>query len=453
MTGMQIVGDFFGKGKMFLPQVIKSARVMKKAVAYLIPFMEEERLANLALNATDEVEEVDENAMYNGTVVIATVKGDVHDIGKNIVAVVLGCNNYKVYDMGVMTPCNKILEKAIEVKADVIGLSGLITPSLDEMISVAKEMEKRGLNFPLLIGGATTSKMHTAVKITPRYKQPVVHVLDASRSVVVVSSLLDEQKKLDFMEDLQEEYDELRQEHYEGLQERRFLTLEQCRAKHGRITPNPVKPTKMGITCIQDYDLKVLLDKIDWNPFFVIWQLRGKYPNRGYPKIFNDKDVGEEALKLFNDANEMIQRIIKNKLLVANGVIGLFPANAKGDDIHLFENEDRNEIKATLHGLRQQAEHEREEYLCLSDFIGEEGVQDYLGMFAVGIFGAEKLCEDYEKDMDDYNSIMVKAVADRLAEAFAEALHEDVRKNHWGYAKEEQLNTSELLQISYSGIR
>ena len=455
MSGMQIVGDFFGAGKMFLPQVIKSARVMKKAVGYLIPFMEARRLEDnkqLVLDGGVAVEE-DANSSYNGVVVIATVKGDVHDIGKNIVAVVLGCNNYKVYDLGVMCRTEVILNKAKEVNADIIGLSGLITPSLDEMISVAKEMEKKNIKIPLLIGGATTSKMHTAVKITPRYSEPVVHVLDASRSVVVVSSLIDPNKKLDFVEDLAEEYEELRVEHYEGLQQRTMLTLQQSRDKKGIINFNPVRPNKMGITDIKDYSIAKLLDKIDWNPFFVIWQLRGKYPNRGYPKIFDDDVVGAEALKLFNDANEMLQNIIKNKLLVANGVVGIYCAGQNGDDIDIYKNEERNEVIATFHGLRQQAEHEKDEYLCLSDFVGPKEIKDYLGMFAVGIFGAEALSAKYEAEFDDYNSIMVKAVADRLAEAFAEALHEDVRKEIWGYNPEEQLSTSDLLTISYAGIR
>eukprot|EP00834_Sanchytrium_tribonematis_P002543 NODE_81_length_22758_cov_0.877797.p1 type:complete len:1163 gc:universal NODE_81_length_22758_cov_0.877797:13369-16857(+) len=443
MSGMQVVGDFFGQGKMFLPQVIKSARVMKRAVAYLIPFMEEERLSSLEDTSGD---------MYNGTVVIATVKGDVHDIGKNIVAVVLGCNNFRVIDLGVMCPCKTILEKAVEVKADVIGLSGLITPSLDEMISVAREMEKRELKFPLLIGGATTSKMHTAVKISPKYSQPVVHVLDASRSVVVVNNLIDENRKLDYMEDLNEEYDELRTEHYEGLLERKFLSLEQCRGKKGIYNHIICKPASIGVFSIKDFDLSRLVDKIDWNPFFVIWQLRGKYPNRGYPKIFNDPDVGEEAVKLFNDANNLIKEIIAKKLMVANGVFGIFPAKQSGDDISVYD-ASFEKVEAVLHGLRQQAEHEIDEYLCLSDFISPSE-KDYIGMFAVGIFGAEELSDMYEKKhLDDYNSIMTKAVADRLAEAFAEVLHEDVRKKHWGYASDEDFDSKELLSISYSGIR
>eukprot|EP00835_Amoeboradix_gromovi_P002483 NODE_142_length_17801_cov_0.377020.p1 type:complete len:1255 gc:universal NODE_142_length_17801_cov_0.377020:17135-13371(-) len=450
MSGMQVVGDFFGQGKMFLPQVIKSARVMKKAVGYLIPFMEATRLEQLALNNTVDT---NENAMYNGTVVIATVKGDVHDIGKNIVAVVLGCNNYKVYDLGVMCRLENILDKAVEVNADIIGLSGLITPSLDEMITVAKEMKKREMKIPLLIGGATTSKMHTAVKIVPRYSEPVVHVLDASRSVVVVSSLIDENKRLDFIEDLKEEYDELREEHYEGLLQRRYLTLDKCRSMRKSINYNPCRPNNMGITVVKSYSIELLKSKIDWNPFFVIWQLRGKYPNRGYPKIFEDADVGEEARRLYNDANAMIDDIINNKLLVANGVVGIYPANQDGDDINVYTDEDRNTIKTVFHGLRQQAEHEQDEYMCLSDFIAPVGESDWLGMFAVGIFGAEALSNKYEQDYDDYNSIMVKAVADRLAEAFAEALHELVRKDIWGYDANERLSTSDLLSISYAGIR
>jgi len=456
MKGMSVVGDLFGAGKMFLPQVIKSARVMKKAVGYLIPFMEkekEESLAKLGLKSTEP--------SYAGTVVLATVKGDVHDIGKNIVGVVLGCNNYKVIDLGVMTPCEKILQTAIEHKADVIGLSGLITPSLDEMIYVAKEMERIGMQTPLLIGGATTSKTHTAVKIAPRYKHPAIHVLDASKSVVVCSSLLDENQKIDYMEDINEEYEDIREDHYDSLRDRKYLTIDQARNKGLKIdwanSPQPARPKFLGIKYFEDYDLTTLIDYIDWKPFFDVWQLRGKYPNRGYPKIFNDKTVGEEAKKVFNDAQAMLKRIVKEKALVAHGVAAFYKAQSCGDDIEVYD-EDGKHIE-TFYGLRQQAEkdaHADDPYLCVSDFIApkDSGVQDYIGMFAVSAgFGTQELCDEFEKKFDDYNIIMVKALADRLAEAFAEELHERVRKDFWCYSTEENLDAAELHKIKYQGIR
>ncbi|KAJ1916021.1 hypothetical protein H4219_004010 [Mycoemilia scoparia] len=459
MDGMKIVGDLFGSGKMFLPQVIKSARVMKKAVAHLIPFMEEERLANLKAQGLEEDDDI-----YNGTVVLATVKGDVHDIGKNIVGVVLGCNNYKVIDLGVMTPCEKIIEAAIKEKADVIGLSGLITPSLDEMIHVAKEMERAGLKIPLLIGGATTSKTHTAVKISPRYTEPVIHVLDASRSVVVVSSLLDKESKEDFVEEINEEYEEVREDHYDSLKDRKYLSLEQARELGLKIdwslTENiPSKPNFVGTKLLEDYDLNEVIPFIDWNPFFQVWQLRGKYPNRGYPKLFNDETVGAEARKLFDEAQVMLRELLDKKLVRGSGVVGIYPANAVGDDIAVYHDESRTEVAGTFYGLRQQAEKDSDAtdpYLCLSDFIApmDTGIPDYIGLMAVTAgFGADELASKYEKDQDDYSSIMVKALADRLAEAFAEKLHQDIRREIWGYTANEALDTSSLLSIKYTGIR
>ncbi|XP_045393230.1 methionine synthase isoform X2 [Lemur catta] len=427
MNGMKVVGDLFGAGKMFLPQVIKSARVMKKAVGHLIPFMEKEREETRVLNGT-----VEEEDPYQGTIVLATVKGDVHDIGKNIVGVVLGCNNFRVIDLGVMTPCDKILKAAIDHKADIIGLSGLITPSLDEMIFVAKEMERLAIKIPLLIGGATTSRTHTAVKIAPRYSAPVIHVLDASKSVVV---------------------------------ERRYVPLSQARKNGFHIDwlsePQPVKPTFIGSQVLQDYDLQKLVGYIDWKPFFDVWQLRGKYPNRGFPKIFNDKTVGEEAKKVYDDAQNMLNTLISQKKLQARGVVGFWPAQSVQDDIHLYAEgalPQAAEPIATFYGLRQQAEKDSassEPYHCLSDFIAplHSGVRDYLGLFAVACFGVEELSKAYEDDSDDYSSIMVKALGDRLAEAFAEELHERVRRELWAYCGDERLDVADLRRLRYEGIR
>lgn len=464
MDGMSIVGELFGSGKMFLPQVIKSARVMKKAVAYLIPFMEkerEEKLAELEKNGTAQI--AGENDAYAGVVVLATVKGDVHDIGKNIVGVVLGCNNYKVIDLGVMVPCEKILDAAEENKADIIGLSGLITPSLDEMIFVAKEMSKRKMKVPLLIGGATTSKMHTAVKISPRYSNPVVHVLDASRSVVVVSNLLDEKMHEDFIEEIDEEYEEIREEHYNSLKERKYLNIDAARSKGLKVDwksiDPPVVPKQLGTHVIQNYSLVDLVDYIDWNPFFQTWQLRGRYPNRGFPKIFNDPNVGPEAKKLYEDASNLLKKIVDENLLEARAVYGIYPANSVGDDIEVYTDETRKETKCVFYGLRQQAEKDKdsdEPYYCLSDFIAPKasGVKDYIGFFAVSAgFGCDDLAKKFEDENDDYNVIMTKALADRFAEAFAEKLHEDVRKRYWGYAPEENMSVDAILQVRYQGIR
>ncbi|ROI83800.1 Methionine synthase [Anabarilius grahami] len=427
MNGMKTVGDLFGAGKMFLPQVIKSARVMKKAVGHLIPFMEEERQQ---MSGSDE--DVDP---YQGTVL--------------------------VIDLGVMIPCDRILREAIQAKADVIGLSGLITPSLDEMIHVAKEMERLGLKIPLLIGGATTSKTHTAVRIAPRYSSPVVHVLDASRSVVVCSQLLDEAVREDYFEEIRDEYEDLRQDHYDSLKDRRFLSLSRAREKGLHIDwlsqTRPVQPQFLGTRVFDTYDLRKLVDFIDWKPFFDVWQLRGKYPNRGYPKIFKDKTVGEEARRVHDDAVKLLNRLIDSRGLQARGLLGFWRAQSDGDDIHLYADDVTSHV-ATFHGLRQQAEKDSassDPYLCLSDFVAPRGsgVQDYVGLFAVSVFGAEELSRAFEQQGDDYSSIMVKALADRLAEAFAEELHARVRRDWWGYSSEEDLPASELHRLRYEGIR
>jgi 5-methyltetrahydrofolate--homocysteine methyltransferase len=472
MKGMSVVGELFGAGKMFLPQVIKSARVMKKAVGHLIPFMEKEkeelRQQQRDMNDKAGIEHDDEEKeedSYAGTIVLATVKGDVHDIGKNIVGVVLGCNNFKVIDLGVMTPCEKILKTAYENNADIIGLSGLITPSLDEMVHVAKEMERIGCKIPLLIGGATTSKAHTAVKIAPRYSQPTIHVLDASKSVVVCSALMDENQKQDYVDEIAEEYTDVREDYYESLVDRRYLNFPQAqklKLKLNWTAFEPVRPAFLGTKTFADYDLSLLFPYIDWKPFFDVWQLRGKYPNRGFPKLFNDKDVGEEAKRVFNDAQSMLEKVTTDQSLKASGIIGFYAAQSSGDDILLYKDEEAAERKdalATLYGLRQQAEKDAADnspYLCLSDFVApvESGTVDYVGMFAVSAgFGCEELASQYKETFDDYSSIMIKALADRLAEAFAEQVHEQVRKVYWPYSPEETLDAKELHSIAYQGIR
>eukprot|EP00993_Chasmostoma_nieuportense_P001416 NODE_22_length_4479_cov_52.697151_g20_i0.p1 GENE.NODE_22_length_4479_cov_52.697151_g20_i0~~NODE_22_length_4479_cov_52.697151_g20_i0.p1 ORF type:complete len:1454 (+),score=388.59 NODE_22_length_4479_cov_52.697151_g20_i0:629-4363(+) len=462
MDGMNVVGDLFGAGKMFLPQVIKSARVMKKAVAYLLPFMEaEKRLKAEAAGKDQNSAELEDSSA--GRVLLATVKGDVHDIGKNIVGVVLGCNNYKVFDLGVMCTCETILEKAKEFQVDVIGLSGLITPSLDEMCDVAHQMTKSGLTVPLLIGGATTSKMHTAVKISPNYftpEHPVIHVLDASRAVTTVQSLLSTTDKEGFVEEIVELYDDLREEHYSGQEEKVFVDFEKARSKRLEIdfTLNPpaCAPKKLGITVIDSCQIEDVLPFVDWNPFFATWELRGKYPNRGYPKIFNDENVGAEAKKLFDDAQTLVQTIIKDKSMQLKGVVGLFPANRSDDleDVLVYADESRTALRGKFCMLRQQAEKQADTpFLSQADFIAPQGTPDYIGMFAVATKGCEDLCKVFEAQNDDYSKIMAQALADRFVEAFAEKLHRDIRMELWGYATDEVLSTSDLLKIRYDGIR
>lgn len=449
MAGMNVVGDLFGEGKMFLPQVVKSARVMKKAVAYLLPYIEAEKL-----QGGDE----SKNA---GKILMATVKGDVHDIGKNIVGVVLGCNNYEVVDIGVMVHCQKILDKAIEIGADIIGLSGLITPSLDEMVYVAKEMERQGFTIPLLIGGATTSRIHTAVKIAPHYSGPVVHVLDASRSVPVAGSLLSPDQKDEFFAKIKAEYKQLREDHLNRNKEKAYVTVEQARQNGLKLNwanTEIVKPAFLGSKVFVDYPLDELVPFIDWTPFFQTWELHGRYP-----KIFEDAIVGPEAKRLFDDAQAMLKQMVAEKWIQANGVIGFFPANREHeDDIQLYAfdkdgTERRNEKLAVLHNLRQQGQKGSGVVnLSIGDFIApiDSGKKDYVGGFAVttGI-GLDVIVQKFEAQFDDYNSIMAKALADRLAEAFAECMHQKVRREFWGYAQDESLNNEELIKEKYQGIR
>ncbi|MBB2149809.1 methionine synthase [Pedobacter gandavensis] len=440
MDGMNIVGDLFGAGKMFLPQVVKSARVMKKAVAYLLPFIEQEKLDNPDGKASSSA----------GKILMATVKGDVHDIGKNIVGVVLACNNFEIVDLGVMVPAQTIIQKAKEINADIIGLSGLITPSLDEMVHFAKEMEREGFTIPLIIGGATTSRIHAAVKVAPNYSGPAIHVLDASRSVTVCSTLMNPDTRGAYIDGIKQEYDKAREAHLNKRSDKRFKTLEEARKDQFQIDLDQVAPAPAftGTKVFEDYPLEELVPYIDWTPFFHTWELRGSYP-----KIFNDKTVGDEAKKLFDDAQELLKRIVDEKLLTAKGVIGFWPANTVGDDIIL----DVEGKEVTIHTLRQQAEKVAgEPYYALSDFVApkESGVADYFGGFAVttGI-GCDELVAEFEANHDDYNSIMAKALADRLAEAFAERMHELVRKDYWGYAKDEKLSNEDLIKEEYAGIR
>jgi 5-methyltetrahydrofolate--homocysteine methyltransferase len=386
---------------------------------------------------------------------MATVKGDVHDIGKNIVGVVLGCNNFRVIDLGVMVQQDRILDAAIKEKACLIGLSGLITPSLDEMISVAKEAERRGLDIPILIGGATTSKIHTAVKIAPHYSGDVVHVLDVSKSVVVAASLIDPKQHDDFIEELDEEYEELRSEYYSSLEQRRSCNLTTTRLQRSLkdvmwSKETIIAPRDLGVTTLNDIQLTDLVPYIDWTPFFSVWQLHGSYPNRIYPKIFADARVGEEAKSVWDAANALMNQVVKDTSLQCRAVIGLFPAYARGDDIILPE------ADVTFYGLRQQAEKASDEpFACISDFVAPEqsGVKDYVGAFAVGIFGVEALQAKFQADHDDYHSIMIAALADRFAEAAAEYVHQKVRKEHWGYAPEEALSPQDCVKCKYSGIR
>ncbi|WP_276090879.1 methionine synthase [Pedobacter sp. JY14-1] len=440
MDGMNVVGDLFGAGKMFLPQVVKSARVMKKAVAYLLPFIEEEKLNNPDGGAGSSA----------GKILMATVKGDVHDIGKNIVGVVLACNNFEIVDMGVMVPAQEIIRKAKEINADIIGLSGLITPSLDEMVHFAKEMEREGFTIPLMIGGATTSRIHAAVKIAPNYSGPAIHVLDASRSVTVACTLMNKDLRDEYIAGIRAEYDKAREAHLNKRSDKRYKTIEEARAEGFKIDLDKVAPAPSftGTKVFEDFPLEELLDYIDWTPFFQTWELRGSYP-----RILEDKAVGTEAQKLFNDAQALLKRIVDGKLLKAKAVIGFWPANAVGDDILV----QLPETEVAFHTLRQQAEKTAgNPYYALSDFIApkDSGVQDYFGGFALtaGI-GCDELVAEYEAVFDDYNSIMVKALADRLAEAFAEKMHELVRKEYWGYAKGESLSNEALIKEEYVGIR
>ena len=470
MAGMSVVGDLFGSGKMFLPQVVKSARVMKKSVAYLLPFMEAEKSAG---------------AKPQGRIVMATVKGDVHDIGKNIVGVVLQCNNYDVVDLGVMVPAAKILETAREKQADVIGLSGLITPSLDEMVHVAQEMEREGFRLPLLIGGATTSRAHTAVKIAPHYQASTVHVLDASRAVGVVNSLLNQNLKSEFDKKTREDYERLRREHSARTQRKNLLKLEEARANRTRIDWSnyaPPKPEFLGVRvhqtvtrseieefrgtsfkvmqrnpssslrspqddAVRSFSLRTLAEYIDWSPFFHAWELRGRYPG-----IFEDPKIGKQARELFDDAQKLLDRIVAKDLLIARGVHAFWRANSIGDDVDLYADDERTKKLATFYFLRQQIQKPAGQFNhCLADFVAPQS-EDYLGGFAVSIHGADELAEEFKREHDDYSAIMTKALADRLAEAFAEYLHKQTRIA-WGFGREEQLSQADLIREKYRGIR
>ncbi|HYV92308.1 MAG TPA: methionine synthase [Chitinophagales bacterium] len=448
MDGMNVVGDLFGSGKMFLPQVVKSARVMKKAVAILTPYIEAAKEKGARKN--------------NGKVLLATVKGDVHDIGKNIVGVVLGCNNYEVVDLGVMVPSEKILATAKEINADIIGLSGLITPSLDEMVHVAKEMERLGFQTPLLIGGATTSRVHTAVKVSPHYSRAVVHVIDASRCVPVVSSLISKEQQEIFSSKIKTEYDELREQFLGRKRDKNYVSIQFARENKFPIdwkNYSPPVPSFLGNNVFEDFPLEKIRERIDWTPFFQTWELSGKYP-----AIFNDPVVGKEAKKLFDDAQQLLDEVVSKKLLKAQGVIGFYEAGTMNDDDVIVtrlssRNQMRDESRATMvfHFLRQQNQKAAgQKYLSLADFISpkSENKRDFIGFFAVtaGI-GIEKLIEQFDHDHDDYNSILIKALADRLAEGFAETLHELVRKEYWGYAKDEKLSSDDLISEKYQGIR
>lgn len=442
MDGMNVVGDLFGSGKMFLPQVVKSARVMKKGVAVLIPYIEKEKAKA-------------RNTEPKAKVLLATVKGDVHDIGKNIVAVVLRCNNYDVIDLGVMTPADKILAAAKEHKVDVVGLSGLITPSLDEMVHVASEMSREGFKTPLLIGGATTSRMHTAVKIAPSYENPVIHVLDASRSVTVVNRLVSKTLKKGFLDEVRKEYEVLREQYSSRSRRKTYLPIEKARENRTKIDweEAPIKtPKNLGITTFKNFPLSKLRRFIDWGPFFIAWEMKGKFPD-----ILEDEKAGKEALKLFDEANQLLDKIINENLLTANGVLGLFPANSVGDDIEIYTDESRKEVRTVFHSLRQQSKKRSgQPNKALADYVApkETGIQDYMGAFAVTTgHGVSELVAKYEKDHDDYNAILVKALADRLAEAFAEYLHREVRTDLWGYSPNEDLDNDQLIREEYDGIR
>jgi len=442
MDGMNIVGDLFGSGKMFLPQVVKSARVMKKAVAYLVPFMDEEKKS--AGNITKQQK-----------ILLATVKGDVHDIGKNIVGVVLSCNNYEIIDLGVMVPAEKILDTAEREEVDVIGLSGLITPSLEEMVNVAGEMKRRGMTLPLLIGGATTSRIHTAVKIDPAYDGPVVHVLDASKSVPTTNKLIGSGNKEEYALSIKQEYDKLRKDHLSRTKSKEYVSLKVAKDNAVPIQWNgyiPPKPSFIGNKTFSKYSLEEIRNYIDWTPFFITWMLKGKFP-----AIFEDKKYGKEAQRVYDDANGLLDQILRDESLTLNGVIGMYPANSFGDDIEIYSDDVKTRIVDEFHFLRQQGKKANGvPNLSLADFIipEESGRVDYLGFFAVTSgLGIESLVTDFEKAHDGYNAIMVKAIADRLAEAFAELLHKKVRTEYWGYSKSESLTYENLIKEQYQGIR
>ncbi|UCE68035.1 MAG: methionine synthase [Candidatus Zixiibacteriota bacterium] len=441
MDGMNKVGDLFGSGKMFLPQVVKSARVMKKAVGYLTPYL--------------EAEKKDSPVKTAGKILMATVKGDVHDIGKNIVGVVLACNGYEIIDLGVMVPADRILDKARKESVDIIGLSGLITPSLDEMVHVAGEMERLKFEIPLLIGGATTSRIHTAVKIEPSYGGATVHVKDASKSVGIVGNLINLEKRQKFVEDIKAEYSQAREDHNRRRSSFNIVSIEEARERRFRIdfdSYRPKRPEKPGVTVFEDYPLIELVSYIDWSPFFRAWELTGKFP-----AIFDDPKMGKQAKELFEDAGKMLDKIASEKLLTAKGVIGLFPANSVGDDIEIYTDDNRDEVRAVVHSLRQQKRRSARGFnACLSDFIApkESGIEDYVGAFVVSAgFGARELAEKYKDEGDDHGSIMVRALADRMAEAFAERMHARVRREFWGYAPDEVLTNNELIAEEYKGIR
>jgi len=437
MNGMNVVGDLFGAGKMFLPQVVKSARVMKKAVTYLNPFIEAEK---------------GEKQRALGKILMATVKGDVHDIGKNIVSVVLGCNNYEIVDLGVMVPPEKIIETAKKEKVDIIGLSGLITPSLDEMVYLAKEMERQEFKVPLLIGGATTSKAHTAVKINPEYKNAVVHVNDASRAVTVVGDLLNKKKANTYVAELKKDYDEFRTKFLKRGKTKNYISLEKARKNKYKIdwkSIDIVKPKEMGVQVLKQITLKQLLPFIDWKPFFIAWELYGKFP-----EILKDKKVGEQASHLYEDAQNMIKKIIAKQLLKPKAIFGLFEANTINDDDISIQKNGKEII--VFRTLRQQLQKkEGVPNLALADFVApnNSGLTDYLGTFCVAIFGADELVNSYKENHDDYNAILVQAIADRFAEAFAEYLHKQIRTKHWAYTESENLNNEDLIKEEYKGIR
>jgi 5-methyltetrahydrofolate--homocysteine methyltransferase len=451
MAGMNVVGDLFGSGKMFLPQVVKSARVMKKSVAVLTPFIEQEKeQRRLAHEAAGTVNEEGAGA---AKILLATVKGDVHDIGKNIVGVVLGCNGYDIIDLGVMVPTDKILETARREKVDIIGLSGLITPSLDEMVHVAREMKRQGFMLPLLIGGATTSRMHTAVKIAPQFDEGVVHVLDASRSVTVVGSLLSKEQKPDFLRTIKDEYTRLKDDFANkksAKQYLRFPDAQKNKVSIGWDSFNPVAPTFTGTKAFDGYDLAEIVPYIDWGPFFIAWELHGKFP-----QILTDEKVGTEATKLYNDARALLKKIVDEKWLTPKAVIGFWPANSDGKDTIVLEDAGgQGEVR--LECLRQQIKKAPgQPNMSLCDYIAPAatGKKDHIGGFAATIHGIEPHIKKFEASYDDYNKIILQALADRLAEAFTELLHEKVRKEYWGYVSQEHLSNEQLIQEEYQGIR